>query len=178
MAPWDVSFLNSELGLICKAVLCWDIRLYSDILLQLGWLSRRQSQIWQPVCLRAPPSFPLRMHPLGGSRTLGVGSALQADKDARTFPWGTLQLCSVSEPPVLGPKGSPERCSGGENGNVFILVTIQTSRKLRCSAFYFFSKMNLIFLYASLFTGLKGKNTIYLISNLVPSIIHFSNYVW
>ena len=38
--------------------------------------------------------------------------------------------------------------------------------------------MNLIFLYASLFTGLKGKNTIHLISNLVPSIIHFSNYVW
>ena len=49
MAPWDVSFLNPELGLICETVLCWDTRLYLDILLQLGQLSRRQSQAWQPV---------------------------------------------------------------------------------------------------------------------------------
>lgn len=172
MAPWDVSFLNSELGLICKAVLCWDIRLYSDILLQLGWLSRRQSQIWQPVCLRAPPSFPLRMHPLGGSRTLGVGSALQADKDARTFPWGTLQLCSVSEPPVLGPKGSPERCSGGENGNVFILVTIQTSRKTSLQRFLFFFQNESDLPLRVSIHWIEGKK--YYLSDFEPSAIHHS----
>lgn len=174
MAPWDVSFLNPELGLIYKAVLCWDIRLYSDILLQLGWLSHRQSQTWQPVCLRAPPSFPLRMHPLGGSRTLGVGNALQEDKDTRTFPRGTLQLCSVSEPHVLGPKGSPERCSGGENGKLFILITIQTSRKLRRSAALFFF-LKWIWSSSTRLYSLDWREKIL----FVPSIIHcFSNYVW
>ena len=78
-----------------------------------------------------------------------------------------------------GAKRKPREIHGGKNGKIFILVTIQMSRKLRTLLLYFFSGMNPIFLYASLFTGLKGKNTVCLISNIVPSIIQcFSNCLW
>lgn len=138
MVPWDVSFLNPELGLICETVLCWDTRLYLDILLQLGQLSRHQSQAWQPVCLRASHSLPLRMYPLGGWWTLGVGSALQEDRDARTLSWATLQLCSVKAPRVLGPKGSPERYMGVKMGRYSFLLQFRWAGSFACCFFTFF----------------------------------------
>ena len=140
MAPWDVSFLNPELGLICKTVLCWDTRLYSDILLQLGWLSRRQSQTWQPVCLRAPPSFPLRMHPLGGSRTLGVGSALQEDKDPGPSPEEPCSCVLCRSHVSWGQKEAPRDAVGVKMGMYSFSLQFKRAGNFAVALVIFFPK--------------------------------------